>query len=95
MVSELVYEVSLYPGIFIYQDDQTFEFFLIHLYRIRFAIYVLCPQVALLEWTDDMEVFILKGYGNSLNYRMGVPLLQDIVQSMEKAITAKEGTHTS
>ncbi|KGN61574.2 hypothetical protein Csa_006350 [Cucumis sativus] len=90
MVSELVYEVSLYPGIFIYQDDQTFEFFLIHLYRIRFAIYVLCPQVALLEWTDDMEVFILKGYGNSLNYRMGVPLLQDIVQSMEKAITAKE-----
>ncbi|TYK30325.1 multiple inositol polyphosphate phosphatase 1-like isoform X1 [Cucumis melo var. makuwa] len=51
-------------------------------------------EVALLEWTDDMEVFILKGYGNSLNYRMGVPLLQDIVQSMEKAITAKEGTHT-
>ena len=41
-----------------------------------------------------MEVFILKGYGNSLNYRMGVPLLEDIVQSMEKAITAKEGTHT-
>ncbi|CAK9323881.1 unnamed protein product [Citrullus colocynthis] len=47
-------------------------------------------EVALLEWTDDMEVFILKGYGNSLNYKMGVPLLQDIVQSMEKAITAKE-----
>ncbi|XP_011655004.2 multiple inositol polyphosphate phosphatase 1 isoform X1 [Cucumis sativus] len=47
-------------------------------------------EVALLEWMDDMEVFILKGYGNSLNYRMGVPLLEDIVQSMEKAITAKE-----
>lgn len=54
---------------------------------------VLCAQVALLEWTDDMEVFILKGYGNSLNYKMGVPLLQDIVQSMEKAITAKEGIY--
>ncbi|XP_038892484.1 multiple inositol polyphosphate phosphatase 1 isoform X2 [Benincasa hispida] len=47
-------------------------------------------EVALLEWTDDMEVFILKGYGNSLNYKMGVPLLEDIVQSMENAITAKE-----
>lgn len=48
-------------------------------------------QVALLEWTDDLEVFILKGYGKSLNYRMGVPLLEDIVQSMEQAIKAKEG----
>lgn len=48
-------------------------------------------QVALLEWTDDLEVFILKGYGKSLNYRMGVPLLEDIVQSMEQAINAKEG----
>ncbi|KAK9186679.1 hypothetical protein WN944_018067 [Citrus x changshan-huyou] len=48
-------------------------------------------EVALLEWTDDLEVFILKGYGKSLNYRMGVPLLEDIVQSMEQAIKAKEG----
>ncbi|XP_022995578.1 multiple inositol polyphosphate phosphatase 1 isoform X1 [Cucurbita maxima] len=47
-------------------------------------------EVALLEWTDDVEVFILKGYGNSLNYKMGVPLLADIVQSMEQAIKAKE-----
>ncbi|XP_022146872.1 multiple inositol polyphosphate phosphatase 1 isoform X2 [Momordica charantia] len=47
-------------------------------------------EVALLEWTDDVEVFILKGYGNSLNYKMGVPLLEDIVQSMEQAIKAKE-----
>ncbi|KAI3458502.1 hypothetical protein Pfo_015165 [Paulownia fortunei] len=47
-------------------------------------------EVGLLEWTDDLEVFILKGYGNSLNYRMGVPLLVDVIQSMEQAIKAKE-----
>ncbi|GMP23873.1 hypothetical protein CsSME_00001326 [Camellia sinensis var. sinensis] len=47
--------------------------------------------VVLLEWTDDLELFILKGYGNALNYQMGVPLLEDIVQSMEQAIMAKEG----
>ncbi|XP_048326107.1 uncharacterized protein LOC107413891 isoform X1 [Ziziphus jujuba] len=50
-------------------------------------------EVALLEWTDDLEVFILKGYGKSLNYRMGVPLLEDVVQSMEQAIQAKEENH--
>ncbi|CAA2998354.1 multiple inositol polyphosphate phosphatase 1-like [Olea europaea subsp. europaea] len=48
-------------------------------------------QVDLLEWADDLELFILKGYGNSLNYRMGVPLLEDVIQSMEKAINAREG----
>ncbi|KAL5732971.1 hypothetical protein ACOSP7_032314 [Xanthoceras sorbifolium] len=48
------------------------------------------PEVALLEWTDDLEVFILKGYGKSLNYRMGVPLLEDVVQSMEEAVKARE-----
>ncbi|CAA2998358.1 multiple inositol polyphosphate phosphatase 1-like [Olea europaea subsp. europaea] len=47
-------------------------------------------QVDLLEWADDLELFILKGYGNSLNYRMGVPLLEDVIQSMEKAINARE-----
>ncbi|KAG8501384.1 hypothetical protein CXB51_003469 [Gossypium anomalum] len=47
-------------------------------------------EVALLEWTDDLEVFMLKGYGKSLNYRMGVPLLKDIIQSMDQAIKAKE-----
>ncbi|XP_042013562.1 multiple inositol polyphosphate phosphatase 1-like [Salvia splendens] len=47
-------------------------------------------EVGLLEWTDDLEVFIVKGYGNSLNYRMGVPLLGDVMQSMEQAIKAKE-----
>ncbi|KAA8539544.1 hypothetical protein F0562_026236 [Nyssa sinensis] len=50
-------------------------------------------EVALLEWADDLELFILKGYGNSLNYRMGVPLLEDVVQSMEQAINAKEEAH--
>jgi multiple inositol-polyphosphate phosphatase/2,3-bisphosphoglycerate 3-phosphatase len=44
-----------------------------------------------LEWTDDLELFKLKGYGNSLNYQMGVPLLQDVWQAMEKAIKAQEG----
>ncbi|RVW42381.1 Multiple inositol polyphosphate phosphatase 1 [Vitis vinifera] len=48
-------------------------------------------EVALLEWTDDLELFILKGYGKSLNYQMGVPLLKDVFQSMEQAIKAKEG----
>ncbi|XP_009118292.1 multiple inositol polyphosphate phosphatase 1 [Brassica rapa] len=47
-------------------------------------------EVALLEWADDLEVFILKGYGNSLNYRMGVPLLEDVLLSMEEAIKARE-----
>lgn len=47
-------------------------------------------EIALLEWTDDVEVFILKGYGNSLNYRMGLPLLKDVVESMELAIKANE-----
>lgn len=46
----------------------------------------------MLEWTDDLEVYILKGYGKSLNYRMGMPLLEDVVQSMEQAIKAKEGS---
>ncbi|KAA8534029.1 hypothetical protein F0562_031546 [Nyssa sinensis] len=50
-------------------------------------------EVSLLEWTDDLESFVLKGYGNSLNYRMGVPLLEDVVQSMEEAINAKEEEH--
>ncbi|XP_042512872.1 multiple inositol polyphosphate phosphatase 1-like isoform X3 [Macadamia integrifolia] len=47
-------------------------------------------EIALLEWTDDLELFILKGYGKSINYWIGVPLLQDIVHSMEQAIKSKE-----
>ncbi|GAB2270998.1 hypothetical protein Dimus_005853 [Dionaea muscipula] len=45
-------------------------------------------EINLLEWTDDIEVFVLKGYGNSLNYRMGVPLLKDVLESMELGIIA-------
>ncbi|KAJ6804757.1 multiple inositol polyphosphate phosphatase 1-like [Iris pallida] len=47
-------------------------------------------EVSLLEWTDDLEVFLLKGYGKSINYRMGVPLLKDVHESIEQAIIAKE-----
>ncbi|KAB1217659.1 Multiple inositol polyphosphate phosphatase 1 [Morella rubra] len=47
-------------------------------------------EIALLEWTDDLELFILKGYGKSLNYQMGVPLLVDVLQAMEQAIKAQE-----
>ncbi|KAI5322771.1 hypothetical protein L3X38_031843 [Prunus dulcis] len=50
-------------------------------------------EVSLLQWTDDLEAFILKGYGKSINYRMGVPLLEDVVQSMEQAIKAEEEKH--
>ncbi|CAB4313686.1 unnamed protein product [Prunus armeniaca] len=50
-------------------------------------------EVSLLEWTDDLEAFILKGYGKSINYRMGVPLLEDAMQSMEQAIKAEEEKH--
>ncbi|XP_074276637.1 uncharacterized protein LOC141600322 isoform X2 [Silene latifolia] len=47
-------------------------------------------EIALLEWTDDLEGFILKGYGKSVNYRMGLPLLKDVVESMEVAIKANK-----
>uniref|UniRef100_A0A0E0KKQ9 Multiple inositol polyphosphate phosphatase 1 n=1 Tax=Oryza punctata TaxID=4537 RepID=A0A0E0KKQ9_ORYPU len=50
-------------------------------------------EVYFLEWTDDLEGFVLKGYGESINYRMGLPLLKDVVQSMEEAIIAKEENH--
>ncbi|BBH05184.1 histidine acid phosphatase family protein [Prunus dulcis] len=52
-----------------------------------------CALFSPSEWTDDLEAFILKGYGKSINYRMGVPLLEDVVQSMEQAIKAEEEKH--
>ncbi|KAG5558040.1 hypothetical protein RHGRI_008069 [Rhododendron griersonianum] len=63
-----------------------------------YSLWYLCKQEAsLLNKTDQAcalftpsELFMLEGYGNALNYRMGVPLLQDVVQSMEQAIKAKE-----
>lgn len=45
-------------------------------------------QVELLEWADDLEMHHLKGYGESLNYRMGIPLLDDVVQTMDRAMAA-------
>eukprot|EP01018_Ginkgo_biloba_P004749 Gb_24160 [translate_table: standard] len=50
-------------------------------------------EVELLEWADDLELHHLKGYGESINYRMGVPLLQNVLQSMEQAIMRKEDPH--
>jgi hypothetical protein len=45
-------------------------------------------QIELLEWADDLEMHHLKGYGEALNYRMGVPLLDDVVKSMDRAMAA-------
>ncbi|KAE8695680.1 Histidine acid phosphatase family protein isoform 2 [Hibiscus syriacus] len=58
------------------------------------SLWFLCKQAALLEWMDDLEGFILKGYGKSLNYQMGVPLLKYVIQSMDQAIVAREGNVT-
>jgi hypothetical protein len=64
-----------------------------------FILFTYCTkcavQVYFLEWTDDLEGFVLKGYGESINYRMGLPLLKDVVQSIEEAIVAKEGSFIS
>lgn len=42
-------------------------------------------EIELLEWADDVAIHYLKGYGNSLNYRMGVPLLEDVLGAMDAA----------
>ena len=70
-----------------YARNRQMRYFCLYL----LSILHLCIQVALLEWTDDLELFILKGYGKSLNYLMGLPLLKDVVESMESAIKANEG----
>ncbi|KAL8171008.1 hypothetical protein V2J09_022812 [Rumex salicifolius] len=59
------------------------------------SLWLLCQQVELLEWTDDIELFVLKGLGNSVNYDMGVPLLNDVFESMESAIKANEEAQPS
>jgi hypothetical protein len=48
-------------------------------------------EIELLEWADDLQMHHLKGYGETLNYRMGVPLLEDVVQSMDRAIATLKG----
>ncbi|KAG0582348.1 hypothetical protein M758_3G051300 [Ceratodon purpureus] len=47
-------------------------------------------EIELLEWADDLEMHHLKGYGEKLNYRMGVPLLDDVVKSMDRAMAADQ-----
>ncbi|XP_051205604.1 uncharacterized protein [Lolium perenne] len=47
-------------------------------------------KVYLLEGTDDLEGFVVKGYGESISYKMRLPLLKDGVQLMKDAIIAKE-----
>jgi hypothetical protein len=85
--------------------DHELEFSMLHkncvlnkknLAMLCFAFYfIYCKncdvQVYFLEWTDDLEGFVLKGYGESINYRMGLPLLKDVMQSIEEAVVAKEG----
>jgi multiple inositol-polyphosphate phosphatase/2,3-bisphosphoglycerate 3-phosphatase len=44
-----------------------------------------------MEWADDFQAHHLKGYGETINYRMGVPLLQDVITTMERAMSASEG----
>ncbi|GMP23511.1 hypothetical protein CsSME_00001075 [Camellia sinensis var. sinensis] len=52
-------------------------------------------EASLLNITDQVCALFSpsEGYGNALNYQMGVPLLEDVVQSMEQAIMAKEEEH--
>lgn len=47
-------------------------------------------EVELLEWADDLGMHHLKGYGEKINYRMGVPLLDDIVKSIDRAMAADQ-----
>ncbi|MCO5588386.1 hypothetical protein L7F22_042341 [Adiantum nelumboides] len=50
-------------------------------------------DVEMLEWADDVEVHKLKGYGESINYRMGIPLLTNVLDSMERVIAASNDGH--
>jgi hypothetical protein len=52
-------------------------------------------QIKFLEWADDLQMHHLKGYGGPLNYHMGVPLLEDVVQSMDRAMATLKGLSTS
>ncbi|GAQ89106.1 Histidine phosphatase superfamily protein [Klebsormidium nitens] len=51
-------------------------------------------EVLQLEWADDIELHILKGYGAPINYRMAQALLQDILESMEGALADWRGGST-
>ncbi|KAF6152514.1 hypothetical protein GIB67_030500 [Kingdonia uniflora] len=61
------------------------------------SLWFLCKEEAsLLDITNQACGLFTpdEGYGKSINYRMGIPLLQDVVQSMEQAIKAKEEYQT-
>ena len=45
-------------------------------------------QIEKLEGADDLEIYLQKGYGQSINYKMGTQLLKDVFQTMERAILA-------
>lgn len=47
-------------------------------------------DVELLEWLDDVEMFQTKGYGDTINYRMGAHLLRDVVDAMHAAVGRSE-----
>eukprot|EP00850_Spirogloea_muscicola_P015719 SM000123S25831 [mRNA] locus=s123:106895:113303:+ [translate_table: standard] len=47
-------------------------------------------EAAVLEWADDVELHLLKGYGAVVNYRMGVALLRDMVKAMDDAVAADQ-----
>ncbi|CAM6026504.1 unnamed protein product [Sphagnum balticum] len=51
-------------------------------------------EIELLEWADDLQMHHLKGYGETLNYRMGVPLLEDVVQSMDRAMATLKDSNS-
>ncbi|XP_057862970.2 uncharacterized protein LOC131071222 isoform X2 [Cryptomeria japonica] len=51
-------------------------------------------KVELLEWADDVEMHYFKGYGNLLNYQMGVRLLEDVFNLTEQAKIASTGCNS-
>lgn len=43
-------------------------------------------EIMSLEWADDFVMFNVKGYGHTINYEMGISLLEDVILSMELSI---------
>ncbi|XP_024363321.1 uncharacterized protein [Physcomitrium patens] len=52
-------------------------------------------EIEWLEWADDLGTHHLKGYGDTLNYRMGVPLLNDVVKTMDRVIADAQSKKTT
>ncbi|EFJ13138.1 hypothetical protein SELMODRAFT_182070 [Selaginella moellendorffii] len=51
-------------------------------------------EVRLLEWADDVELHHLKGYGDSINYKMGISLLSNVKEAIVSAMeeSARDST---